>query len=150
MRKLLILCGVVLVAMAGGVWSTWESAPAFLRGDGADPAQIAMGAEVYEAACATCHGVDLEGQPDWRVRRSDGRLPAPPHDETGHTWHHSDEVLFNITKYGMQYYAGDDYRSEMPAFEGLLSDEEVVAVIEFIKSTWPAHIRELQERRNEP
>ena len=41
----------------------------------------------YQEYCASCHGVNLEGQANWRSRNQDGTLPAPPHDETGHTWH---------------------------------------------------------------
>lgn len=107
---------------------------------------VALGAEVYASACATCHGVDLEGQPDWQRRREDGSLPAPPHDETGHTWHHADEVLFSITKHGPAAYAPAGYRSDMPGFEGVLSDEEIRAVLAFIKSRWPEDIRLRQER----
>lgn len=59
---------------------------------------IAQGRQAYEDQCASCHGVNLEGQPDWRSLLSSGRLPAPPHDASGHTWHHADEILFRIVK----------------------------------------------------
>ena len=52
----------------------------------------------YQEYCASCHGVNLEGQSNWRSRNEDGTLPAPPHDETGHTWHHETEMLFEYTK----------------------------------------------------
>ncbi len=61
---------------------------------------IAQGRQVHADQCAACHGTDLEGQPDWRTPLASGRLPAPPHDESGHTWHHHDEVLFRIVKEG--------------------------------------------------
>ena len=63
---------------------------------------IVNGEENYQAHCASCHGVDLEGQPNWRTMKADGSLPAPPHDETGHTWHHDTKMLFDYTKYGGQ------------------------------------------------
>ena len=114
---------------------------------------LALGQEVYAEACASCHGVNLEGQPNWRTRLESGRLPAPPHDATGHTWHHPDEMLFSMTKFGPQDFAGlDDYESDMPAFEDVLSDQEIWAVLAYIKSTWPAEIRARQEdinRRNQ-
>ena len=73
----------------------------------------------------------------WRERRPDGRLPAPPHDESGHTWHHPDYVLFAITKNGMTPpYAPKDYESDMPAFGGRLSDKEISAVLAYLKSHW--------------
>ena len=105
---------------------------------------LALGRKVYDANCAACHGAKLEGQPDWRTRRDDGRLPAPPHDPSGHTWHHPDQVLFEITKHGVQRFAGKDYASDMPAFEGRLSDDEIRAVLAWIKSTWPQDIRRKQ------
>jgi mono/diheme cytochrome c family protein len=106
--------------------------------------RIAVGQQVYVDYCAGCHGASLEGQPEWRQRRPDGRLPAPPHDASGHTWHHSDRDLFEITKYGVQRFAGPGYASDMPAFEGILSDEQIRSVLAYIRSTWPEPIRERQ------
>lgn len=107
-----------------------------------DPAIVALGANVYEANCASCHGADLEGQANWRSPGEDGRLPAPPHDETGHTWHHDSDTLFQLTKYGVSALINDpDYASNMPIYDGVLSDEEIIAVISYIKSTWPEEIR---------
>lgn len=107
-----------------------------------DPDVLALGKRVYEARCAACHGARLEGQPRWRERDSSGLLPAPPHDASGHTWHHPEGVLFNITKYGVAKAANlKDYESAMPAFEGVLTDAEIVAVLSWIKSQWPPDIR---------
>lgn len=75
---------------------------------------------------------------------SNGRLPAPPHDASGHTWHHSDDALFGITKHGLKPYAGDDYESDMPAFEGKLTDAEIAVIWTYIKSTWSKREREYQ------
>ncbi|MGB3471436.1 MAG: cytochrome c [Erythrobacter sp.] len=108
-----------------------------------DPEAVALGADVYAASCAACHGVDLEGQPEWRSPGPDGRLPAPPHDETGHTWHHDGDALFRLTKYGVGSIVGDpNYASNMPVYEGVLTDEEIVAALSYIKSTWPREIRD--------
>ena len=101
-----------------------------------------MGSKVYDANCASCHGIDLKGQPNWKSPGPDGRLPAPPHDETGHTWHHDSETLFRLTKYGVAALIGDpNYASNMPVYEGLLTDDEIVATLSYIKSTWPQKIR---------
>ena len=65
------------------------AAPA-IRLDTGDAQVLATGKAVYERHCAACHGANLEGQPNWRSRDPSGRLPAPPHDASGHTWHHPD------------------------------------------------------------
>ncbi|MBI1260617.1 MAG: c-type cytochrome [Rhizobiales bacterium] len=107
--------------------------------------QIALGQKVYGEYCASCHGVNLEGQPDWKRRLENGRMPAPPHDESGHTWHHSDQDLFAITKLGVGGVV-PGYESDMLAFGEILSDEEIAAVLAFIKSTWPERQRDVQAR----
>ena len=88
---------------------------------------------------------------DWRVPGPDGRLPAPPHDEAGHTWHHDDATLFELTKHGLAAMLGpgSTYRSNMPAYEGVLTDEEILAVLSFIKSRWPASVRERHDAIDE-
>ncbi len=105
------------------------------------------GAQLYQENCANCHGAELEGQPDWRSRLPGGRLPAPPHDASGHTWHHPDRVLFDIVKRGPAAVVGDGYESDMPGFEGVLTDEEITAVLDYIRSTWPERMRVSQEKR---
>ncbi|MBL4645745.1 MAG: c-type cytochrome, partial [Rhizobiales bacterium] len=50
---------------------------------------VKKGAVIYAEYCASCHGADLEGQPNWQSPDADGKMPAPPHDQRGHTWHHS-------------------------------------------------------------
>lgn len=107
-----------------------------------DNRNVSAGQFVYNSNCASCHGAALEGQPNWQKRSSTGYLPAPPHDETGHTWHHPDQMLFEYTKYGVQKFAGADYKSSMPAYEGSLTDEEIWNVLAFIKSQWPEEIQE--------
>lgn len=113
------------------------------------PEILELGQKVYQQWCATCHGARLEGQPRWRERDPTGRLPAPPHDATGHTWHHPDDLLFRITKHGVAKASGlKGYDSAMPAFEGVLSDAEIVAVLSWIKAQWPPETRKHQEEIN--
>ena len=134
--------GPIMTILVAGIIAGCDQAPApavDLRGipDGAE--WIARGAIVYTQHCAACHGTQLEGQPEWRRRLPGGRLPAPPHDESGHTWHHPDEVLFAITKNGLvPPYAPKDYASDMPAYAGKLSDDEIWSALAFIKSHWKA------------
>jgi S-disulfanyl-L-cysteine oxidoreductase SoxD len=114
-----------------------------------DLAVLATGQAVYVKYCAACHGAHLEGQPGWRERDAAGRLPAPPHDASGHTWHHPDQVLFDITKYGVARAANlAGYDSAMPAYEGVLTDAEIVAVLAWIRAQWPQSIRAQQEEVN--
>lgn len=119
----------------------------------ADPGnleQVARGKAVYEQQCAVCHGARLEGQPNWQSKLPSGRMPAPPHDASGHTWHHPDSVLFGITKLGLVpgKYAPPGYESDMPASGGQLSDDEIWAVLAYIKSSWPDKIRDAQMEIN--
>ena len=132
-----VLAGVAALAFGWG-----NSAPAGTGLYPSDPDVVALGQTVYAENCASCHGANLEGQPNWRSPGPDGRLPAPPHDETGHTWHHSGDALFRLTKYGVGALIGDtDYKSDMPVYEGILRDDEIIAVLSYIKSTWPQDIR---------
>jgi mono/diheme cytochrome c family protein len=114
-----------------------------------DAAVVARGESIYRTHCAGCHGADLQGQPNWRERGPDGRLPAPPHDASGHTWHHSDDVLFKLTKHGLAKVAKlKDYNSAMPVYEGVLTDAEIIAVLSWIKAQWPAEVRARQDEVN--
>ena len=110
---------------------------------------VVLGKLVYENNCASCHGVNLEGQERWREPDADGYMPAPPHDETGHTWHHPDEYLFLMTKYGLEEIIGQEYPNNMPAYKDILSDEEILASLSFIKSTWSREIRLQHDKINE-
>lgn len=143
-RRSIAFAGVAVAVSFGAAWLTLTN-----RGMDADDArQVALGAQVYAAHCAECHGAKLEGEPDWRTRKPNGQLPAPPHDASGHTWHHPDEQLFAITKHGMSRFAPADYKTAMPSFIGRLSDRDIRAVIAYIKSTWPEDIRRRQDALN--
>lgn len=113
-----------------------------------DAEVVGIGKEIYAAQCAACHGARLEGQPNWRVRREDGLLPAPPHDATGHTWHHDDQTLFTLTKYGLAGLMENAPPSGMPIYEGVLTDDEIIAALSFIKSTWPDDLRQYHDALN--
>lgn len=106
---------------------------------------IEQGRQIYADQCASCHGAQLEGQPDWRTPLPSGRLPAPPHDASGHTWHHPDDVLFRIVKEGTAAIVGGGYESDMPGFGDVLSDSEIRAALAYIKSTWPERERAYQQ-----
>jgi mono/diheme cytochrome c family protein len=124
----LILLGMLLVATSG------------CSGTGSAPGeQIALGKRLYTEHCGSCHGAKGEGQfpaapykPD-----ADGLIGAPPHDSSGHTWHHPDQVLFDITKNGLIV----EGFHPMPAFKDKMNDDEIRAVLSFIKTLWkPEHV----------
>lgn len=146
MRIVAVLGVVAVLAGAGYLVTSMSSGGTQLRPD--DKPLVILGASVYRQQCASCHGANLQGQPEWRRRGADALLPAPPHDASGHTWHHPDEHLFAMTKFGVQKFAGPNYRSAMPAYQDKLSDEEILAVLSYIKSRWPAEIRARHDELN--
>jgi len=142
-----LVSGAVAGALAGVLLLLTGRFPLPSSSNSELAAQLQIGRQVYADHCAACHGVDLEGQPNWQSLGPDGLMPAPPHDETGHTWHHTTELLFAITKYGIVEAANlEGYESAMPAYEGVLTDGEIEAVLSFIKSKWPAELQK-QHRR---
>ena len=129
-----------LIALAA-ILASWAQAVA--AEEGMD------GAALYQQNCASCHGTELQGQPDGRSLGPDGRLPAPPHDATGHTWHHGDDILFRITRDGTAAVVGGGYESDMPGFGDSLRDAEIRAILDYIKSTWPERERAYQRERTQ-
>lgn len=149
MRKAWLLLPIAAAVGALVLTARAEVDPRF---EPAKPVDIVAGQALYADNCAACHGANLEGQGDWRRPGPDGRLPAPPHDETGHTWHHGDALLFAYTKQGgraLMASQGMDFDSGMPGFAGQLSDQDIWNILGFIKSTWPARIQEMQAARTE-
>ena len=112
--------------------------------DANDQALVMRGQTVYRTTCASCHGATLAGQPTWKERLPSGLLPAPPHDASGHTWHHPDALLFRIVKDGGASVLLPGDQSGMPAFGFTLTDADIWAVLSYIKSTWPADIQQHQ------
>jgi mono/diheme cytochrome c family protein len=139
---LVTIVGVIAVGGFGLLMWGGSQGPAS-PADPGDAAQVSAGRIVYEAHCASCHGANLEGQPNWKERLADGKLPAPPHDATGHTWHHPDQQLFEITKRGVAAIVAD-YQSDMIGFGDRLSDRDIWNVIAYIRSTWPVEIQARQ------
>ncbi|VAX27162.1 Cytochrome c family protein, partial [hydrothermal vent metagenome] len=144
---MVILSGFFTAIGGVGIWFYWPTTPPGVPP--VDPALVAMGRPIYQQNCASCHSANLEGQPNWKDLNPDGRFPAPPHDASGHTWHHTDGILLQIIEKGSAEFIGDGYESDMPGFRELLSDEEMKAVLEFIKSTWPEREREYQDVLNQ-
>ncbi len=97
---------------------------------------VAQGKILFATNCAGCHGVNGEGQPNWHVRNADGSFPAPPLNGEGHTWHHSDGLLYRIVRDGGAELALPGYKSLMPSFSEILTHQEIVAVLTYVKSLW--------------
>jgi len=116
--------------------------------DANDTAMVSRGKRIYAVHCASCHGRYLQGQPLWQLVDDYAGRRAPAQDETGHTWQHSDEDLFEVTKYGRFASAPSRYVSYMPAFRDELSDQQILATLAFIKARWPLGLRVAQAMLN--
>lgn len=148
-RSIVIVFVVLVFAVMGIGFSLigFDDAARFVVGRSSiDSASIERGRIGYETYCASCHGKRLEGQPDWKSPLPSGRLPAPPHDASGHTWHHSDDILTSIILRGLTPFAGEEYESDMPAFEGVLSADQVDDILAYIKDSWPERERGYQQQ----
>lgn len=135
---------LLLLALVG----TASAAQAEHRLTGRD---VETGAALYAENCASCHGAELEGQPDWRSPGEDGVLPAPPHDASGHTWHHDTPMLLDYTLKGgqatLEALGVTGVKSGMPAFGETLSEDQVLDILAFIRSTWPKRVQAAQSAR---
>ena len=139
--------GVVIVMAAALLGTIGVALYRFER----DNPAVVRGRVLYDANCASCHGRNLEGQPDWRSPGPDGRFPAPPHDATGHTWHHSDaDLIAYITLGGQEALGrmGVSFDSGMPGLGDVLSAQEIAEILHYLKSHWPERERHYQAERS--
>ena len=134
MRKLLLACAVASLSVSGHANA----------GAAADKDEIRAGWRIYQAQCASCHGVRGEGMPDWEEPNARGELPAPPHDSSGHTWKHADGMLYRMVKNGWRDPFNKTQHLTMPAFGKTLSPAEITAVIEYLKTLWTPEQRSFQ------
>jgi len=127
---------------AAGSASEFVSSPA----PALDASAVDEGKLVYGQHCASCHGVNAEGQFNWKTANADGTLPAPPHDDSGHTWHHSDSQLTEIITLGPEFYAQSpgSGKTNMPSFKDTLTAAEIMSVLTYIKSLWNDENRQSQ------
>lgn len=135
---------LVAVALA----SIIAAAVLIFAGEGAE---VMRGRIPYDANCASCHGKNLQGQPDWQITGADGRFPAPPHDASGHTWHHSDgDLIAYITLGGEDALAqmGVAFNSGMPGFGDILRPDEIADILDYVKSHWPERERQYQAEQS--
>ncbi|MFT5196821.1 MAG: mono/diheme cytochrome c family protein [Cellvibrionaceae bacterium] len=144
----IILVGVSVTALLAWGALSGSSQSVGVELTSAEIEQFAIGRQVYAQNCASCHGENLEGQPDWKLPNDDGTMKAPPHSEDGHTWHHSDAYLLDRIRNGTQLLdAATQNLSNMPAYDTILTDEEIDSVLAYIKNTWSPRIQEMQSQR---
>lgn len=153
-----VIIGTILLVGALGESPSQVPTPAQVAAAGSQPefvgtpapaldgSAIDEGKQVYGQHCASCHGVNAEGQFNWKSANADGTLPAPPHDDSGHTWHHADSQLTDIITLGPEFYAQfpDSPKSNMPGFIEILTPAEIESVLTYIKSLWNDENRQSQ------
>jgi mono/diheme cytochrome c family protein len=144
-HRFVALAGTLLVAALSV--SEAAAGPAHFA-DANNPTAVEHGSQIYRTQCGSCHGRYLEGTFLWQLQDQYAHRRAPAHDASGHTWMHSDEDLFHITKYGRFPGAPNSIHSYMPAFEKRLRDDDIVAVLAYIKAQWPLGIRVSQSMLN--
>jgi mono/diheme cytochrome c family protein len=119
----------LVLVLAGAWWFNRETGQTGNALDGS--ARLAEGKTLYQANCASCHGVNGEGQPNWRAPDAQGVFPAPPHNDAGHTWHHPDQQLLDIIAQGGSLPGGG-----MPGFADKLTQPQMEAVLAYLKTFW--------------
>ena len=129
---------VGLCALAAGTCATAAS-PA-----SKEIAQVAAGRRAYAEHCAVCHGARGEGAPDWARPNAYGEVPAPPHNARGHTWKHSDAMLYRIVQDGWRDPFNKTDTLTMPAFKGRLSHADTIAILAYLKTLWTSEQRRFQ------
>src|SRR6266403_4444197 len=97
-----------------------------------DSESVKSGRAIYGQHCASCHGANAQGAPDWTRRDEHGELPAPPHNAEGHTWRHSDAILYEMVSKGWRDPFNKTKRLTMPGFGDVLSRQQIVAVISYL------------------
>ena len=152
-KRLARLYTCLAIAVAAAPWTTTYASPApptatthFADAD--DATLVTEGKLIYKRSCASCHGRRLQGQPLWQLQDQFAGRRAPAHDQTGHTWSHSDEDLFHMTLNGRFPSTPSTVQSYMPAFRGLLTNQQIIATLAFIKATWPIGLRISQAMLN--
>lgn len=142
----------LLVTIMIGVAISTSSARAASEPPPLEPSLVKNGHEIYRQYCASCHGANAQGAPNWQERDEHGELPAPPHNEEGHTWRHSDAELYMMVSKGWRDPFNKTKRLTMPAFSDVLSPDQIRAVIAYLKTLWTPEETQFQseESRGHP
>jgi mono/diheme cytochrome c family protein len=114
-----VIAAAVGVVLAGcGTSSPGEGQPAAAT----DPEVIEVGADLYRASCAACHGADLRGTSNGPSHLS---IVYEPN-------HHGDAAFQLAVQRGAPAHHWEF--GNMPPIEGL-SDNDVQAIIAFVRET---------------
>lgn len=131
--------------------SGWVLLGAACGGGSATDAErtVQRGRALYQQHCAVCHGSNAQGAATWQRPDDRGNLPAPPHDDSGHTWRHPDGQLREIILDGQRDPFNKTPDLTMPSFRDNLTDQEIDAVILYFKSLWSEEHRRFQQEETE-
>ena len=128
---------ILFIILAAGAYFYYQ--PPDSLSATATPEQIALGEQLYSENCLSCHGAKAIGENPAQSRggqKADGSYLSPALNGKGHAWHHPNEMLFSTVKDGS--IAKD---SPMRGFKDKLSDDDIVAVLHYVKSLWPDEIQ---------
>ena len=139
MRSLLLQGVVALLGQSAGVALADDAGPPPL-----DPKQVKAGHMIYQQHCASCHGPRGEAAPNWEEPNAQGESPPPPHDAKGHTWKHSDAILYRMVSQGWRDPFNKTQQLTMPAFGNQLSSEQIREVVTYLKTLWTPEQRDFQ------
>ena len=96
-----------------------------------DKNMLARGERVFQTNCAVCHSNGGEGKPGWQQPGPDGMFLPPPLDGNGRAWRLSSSQMKQFIRQGSPH-----GRSNMPAWQGKLTDPEIDEVVTWITSLW--------------
>lgn len=104
-----------------------------------DPAATKRGGKLYDQYCESCHGANGVGEPPIPASlRLPGYFSAPALDDSQHAWHHSDEALARVILEGSRR------TQRMPAWNNVLSAQDALDLVAYMKSLWSARALECQ------
>ena len=120
-----LLLAVGIILLAGAALAARQSDSGQSAADLAPPEVLAQGEAVYSGTCASCHGPEGEGN------------VGPALNGSMHAWHHVDNQLRSFIRDGIP-------NTAMAGHKDHLTDEDIDAVISYIKSWWTPEQREMQ------
>jgi mono/diheme cytochrome c family protein len=136
LRILMLLAAASVAIILGSCGSSQN------QGEQVSPALSESGQQLYNTNCLSCHGGPAGG--------SMSDMP-PRHNANGHTWHHPDCQLIDIVLNGsgemgemMRRMMGKPDTPSMPAFRDRLTEEEVRAILAYIRTWWTEDQRQTQ------